>query len=950
MFFEILPALSFVFDLSSIERTDFTKEGFKDYQNARRDAREQALEKAKKIADEYRENKSKRELQEEKVNLSYKIEEDAVTIANMRSTEKAYYRLGDGDVEAALGGEYGGQIPVPLMNIFTGMILNASKDKSGSKFVTREMDNTERIVDSYLGDYAPFINAVFINPALRASDAQRAESSKILKSLSKVLPNKNIKVTTTNNGKATTEKMSLNEIVGHIIDERTNDEFAAIPDADYVQERLRLYGITDAETRKQISDAVDYGRQLNDALYTRANDKLVNNGHFGQTYNYRKWYMHHYNNENDNAILALFGIHTNDDEISQVFIDETGNRRPSHEFNAAALERHGDATGYDFTESVRRSLSGVLNTIYQTSNIDRLKQLEQAINGTPKLDEAGNYVYENNKVVLESKPMFEVDADGNVVDKNYLTGIGNTIGQFAQRAANKRTGKIDRAIMESPAGRKALGWVRLAVSIRSANAVAFNKMSAITNFAPVKFLVGICSVEDMASAMASTVAQMSGTANEQDFIAANSNFVKGRSEHSAEERSIQGKVLDAGYAMSGAADAFTANFMARALFNHEMRTNGGDAEVALVQTEDMLRRMLTDKSRVGRSQFYENASIGGVFGQFQQESVNELMYMMKDMKYYGGSKIPKALAMMLGVYIFNGLFNYLRGSETMSDPIGAMVKTFNQFDEDTTDYEKFKAVNAALAKTINPVDFFMSNETAIGSAAESIATSLDKAASGVYDSIVNAKSAEEAFADIFSKESDIWEFFTTLAYTTLPGGTTIKRANTGIKSVKQGYAESAKGNVKFLTGEPTWQKYLAAALGGVNVLPESKAYNYYFESGLGSDQSKAFKQLQEGGLDEEAAMKYVKSPKEATDKEQYDVDKALENTEFNSEVDDLGDEAMNADYRRLYEMCMKAYTRGDYGKVGSTKAREALEKALQDAKTKVKEKHATKNKANEEVE
>lgn len=934
----------------SIERTDFTKEGFKDYQNARRDAREQALEKAKKIADEYRENKSKRELQEEKVNLSYKIEEDAVTIANMRSTEKAYYRLGDGDVEAALGGEYGGQIPVPLMNIFTGMILNASEGKSGSKFVTREMDSTERIVDSYLGDYAPFINAVFINPALRASDAQRAESSKILKSLSKVLPNKNIKVTTTKNGKATTEKMSLNEIVGHIIDERTNDEFAAIPDADYVQERLRLYGITDAETRKQISDAVDYGRQLNDALYTRANDELVNNGHFGQTYNYRKWYMHHYNNENDNAILALFGIHTNDDEISQVFIDETGNRRPSHEFNAAALERHGDATGYDFTESVRRSLSGVLNTIYQTGNIDRLKQLEQAINGTPKLDEEGNYVYENNKVVLDSRPMFEVDADGNAVDKNYLTGIGNTIGQFAQRAANKRTGNMDRAIMKSPAGRKALGWVRLAASIRSANAVAFNPMSAITNFAPVKFLVGICSVEDMASAMASTVAQMSGTANEQDFIAANSNFVKGRSEHSAEERSIQGKVLDDGYAMSAAVDAFTTNFMARALFNHEMRTNGGDAEVALVQTEDMLRRMLTDKSRVGRSQFYENASIGGVFGQFQQESVNELMYMMKDMKYYGGSKIPKALAMMLGVYIFNGLFNYLRGSETMSDPIGSMVKTFNQFDEDTTDYEKFKAVNAALAKTINPVDFFMSNETAIGSAAENIATSLDKAASGVYDSIVNAKSAEEAFADIFSKESDIWEFFTTLAYTTLPGGTTIKRANTGIKSVKQGYAESAKGNVKFLTGEPTWQKYLAAALGGVNVLPESKAYNYYFENGLGSDQSKAFKQLQEGGLDEEAAMKYVKSPKEATDKEQYDVDKALENTEFKSEVDDLGDEAMNADYKRLYEMHMKAYTRGDYGKVGSTKARDALEKALQDAKTKVKEKHSTKNKSNEEVE
>ena len=913
----------------SIHRSDYTSEGYKDYQNAMRDAREQALEKAKEISAEYKENKSERALQKEKADLTYKIEDDAKIIANMRSTERAYYRLGDGDVEAALGGERGGQIPAPLMNIFTGMILNASEGKKGSKVITREMDSTERIVDSYLGDYAPFINAVFINPALRASDAQRAERAEITRALEKALPNKKIEVSITKDGKPAVEEMQLSEIVGHIIDERRSEEFASIPDADYVQERLRLYGITDADIRKQIMDAVDYGRQLNDSLYTRANDELVRNGHFDHTYNYRKWYMHHYNNEGDNALLALFGIHTSDDEISQVFIDETGNRRPSHEFNAAALERHGEETGHDFTESVRRSLGGVLNTIHQTGNIDRLKQLEQAINGTPKLDEAGNYVYENNKVVLDSKPMFEVSADGKVVDKNYLTGIGNTIGQFAQRAANKRTGKIDRAIMESPAGRKALGWVRLAASIRSANAVAFNPMSAITNVAPVKFLAGICRVDDIASAMASTVAQMTGTAEADDYIKANSSFVKGRTEHSAEERSIQGKVLDAGYAMSGAIDSFTTNFMARALFNHEMRTNGGNAEAALVQTEDMLRRMLADKSRVGRSQFYENTSIGGIFGQFQQESVNELMYMLKDMKHYGGGKLPKALAMMLGVYIFNGLFNFLRGSETMSDPIGATVKTFNQFDEKTTGYEKFKAVNAALAKTINPVDFFISGETAVTSSVSDLS---------------------EAFDKLFSGEDDIWEFFTTLAYSTLPGGTTIKRANTGIKSVKQGYAESTKGNVKFLTGEATWQKYLAAALGGVNVLPESKGYNYYAESGLGSDQSAAFKQLQKGGLEEEAALSYVKDPKAATDKEQFDVDKALENTEFKPDADDLGDEAMNADYKRLYDMHMKAYTRGDYGKVGSTKARETLAKALQDAKTKVKEKHSTKNKASEEVE
>lgn len=67
------------------------------------------------------------------------------------------------------------------------------------------------------------------------------------------------------------------------------------------------------------------------------------------------------------------------------------------------------------------------------------------------------------------------------------------------------------------------------------------------------------------------------------------------------------------------------------------------------------------------------------------------------------------------------------------------------------------------------------------------------------------------------------------------------------------------------------------------------------------------------------------------------LSKALENTEFKPKVDDLGDKAMNADYQRLYEMHMRAYIRGDYGKVGSAIAREALEKTLQYAKMKVKE-------------
>ena len=147
---------------ASIVRDDFSEGGYKAYQAARADAREKALVKAKEIRSEYSEEKSKRQLDVELANLTDKLDQDAAIIANMRSVERAYYRLGNGDVEAALSGERGGQIPVPLMNIFTGMVLDASDGKNGRKAVTREMDSTQRIVDAYAGDYAPFINAVFV--------------------------------------------------------------------------------------------------------------------------------------------------------------------------------------------------------------------------------------------------------------------------------------------------------------------------------------------------------------------------------------------------------------------------------------------------------------------------------------------------------------------------------------------------------------------------------------------------------------------------------------------------------------------------------------------------------------------------------------------------------------------------------------------------------------------
>ena len=112
--------------------------------------------------------------------------------------------------------------------------------------------------------------------------------------------------------------------------------------------------------------------------------------------------------------------------------------------------------------------------------------------------------------------------------------------------------------------------------------------------------------------MAGTIAQLSGAAESEDYIAAHSAFVKGRTDIAPEERAIKGKVLDAGYALSGAIDRVTVNFMARALFNHEYNTNGGDG---LITYPEMLENESASKEYQTAYNMIMKSYLGGAYGE-----------------------------------------------------------------------------------------------------------------------------------------------------------------------------------------------------------------------------------------------------------------------------------------------------------------------------------------------
>lgn len=300
-------------------------------------------------------------------------------------------------------------------------------------------------------------------------------------------------------------------------------------------------------------------------------------------------------------------------------------------------------------------------------------------------------------------------------------------------------------------------------------------------------------------------------------------------------------------------------------------------------------------------------------------------------------------------------------------------------DDDATTYEKAKEITGTLLSSLNPIDFLETGETPISSAIVDVANGL---------------------GGVLSGEDEIWEFFGVLGSVLLPGGAAVKRAINGIEVVNQGYAETQTGRIRYVTGEANPLKYAAVAIGGVNMLPQTKGYVYGFDNALGSNQSQKFRALLAAGLDPSQAWASVKGTSNANS-QTTSADNVLASDEATiSEIQEsqtsardareevaipsdiaawaitssqgvdenspvavgialwqeyglitypkmLENESASKEYQTAYNMIMKSYLGGAYGEVGTRAAAKKLETALRNARSKADDKYSSEEETNE---
>ena len=333
-------------------------------------------------------------------------------------------------------------------------------------------------------------------------------------------------------------------------------------------------------------------------------------------------------------------------------------------------------------------------------------------------------------------------------------------------------------------------------------------------------------------------------------------------------------------------------------------------------------------------------------------------------------------------------------SGKVDERLATKATSFEQFAaqivSETTRNQLTGALGAALGNMANAGKF----SKQVSSAVQKAASGGTVSASGVAQ-LMNAAAASKSAidtAEIIAR--------TPFGSVMFPGSATIKRAATGIKSVQQGYAETTGGRVKFVTGEPNAAKYAAAAIGGVNVLPQSKDYVYGFDDALGSNQSQKFKTLVNAGLDPSLAWNSARgtanaktqttaanetlSDDEATAKEIQETQSAArtsreeagmpmdvapwavtdgqgadESTPTGAGIalwrkyglytypQTLESDAANEEYRKAYNMIVKSYLGGAYGETGTRAAAEKLETALRKARSKAKAKYSAEEEMDE---
>ena len=404
---------------------------------------------------------------------------------------------------------------------------------------------------------------------------------------------------------------------------------------------------------------------------------------------YRQGYFPHFTEPKQNFIQKLLNWKTQNDEIPTSIAGLTETFRPTKSWQSFDKVRHSDETDYSFMKGFDSYSDGALDWIYHMDTLQKRRAVENHIRYTHS-DEG---IRDRIKQVYADEGIDANEAQTQI--EGILNEANNPLNNFVQdftTHTNILAGKknsLDRTL-EQWTNRHIYSVMTNVQNRLSANMVAANVRSALTNFIPITQSWAQVSPAQSLKAAKETIANAikdDGTVDKSTFL---TNRLK---EADKLYQSTWDKVIDKAGIMFEIVDNFSSQVIWRSKYNQNL-ANGMSEAAAIKNADQFAENVMAGRSKGNEPTLFNAKNpLVKAFTAFQLEVTNQYGYLFKDVpndlkaetNHWKLNLAKGYTTAFIGAYVYNALLEKVTGSEAAFDPIGIvedLLRDLGLFGED----------------------------------------------------------------------------------------------------------------------------------------------------------------------------------------------------------------------------------------------------------------------------
>lgn len=652
------------------------------------------------------------------------------------------------------------------------------------------------------------------------------------------------------------------------------------------------------EQLARINAGIQTYQQIYKEIHPLINEALIRNGY--EPVGYIEGYFPHMNfDDPENLMEAVFskmGFDFSAKELPMDLAGRTETFRPGKKWSGNLLQRKGTKTDYDAARAFDLYIDNISDVIYHTDDIQRLRAYEDYFRYN--LSEKG--IQEQIKAIRNDPAIEDVDKASRI-ERLYQDNAKNH--KMQNYVMNLRTytdtqlaGKkhiSDRGVESQYAGRKFYKRINTLGSRVSANMVAGNIGSALTNFIPITQATGSIGVKSSVKGLNSAMDAFMRGAGKDALTRKSAFLTTRRGLDMLYETGLQ-KVSKKAGALMEIMDSFSTQVIWRGRYFDNV-AKGMSEDAAISEADRFCRGLFAGRSKGSMPNlFMSKHPITKTLSAFQLEVNNQISFFLKDVPRNAQGNVRKVAQAYCGAiimgHIYNDFYEKATGRRSALDPldyankfIGEMTGTQgrNVIDvvKDIKDGEGLKLTEKTTKwkqAQKKGEEFQPKPSDAITGLTENIGGQVPFIGGLVFDggrvpiqsAFVNPKTILSAYADekagqvsenygneVLKKELKNGFFYGALPF----GGAQAKKTYEGLKTMAQGgsYNQTKQGkSLQFAADQKNPLNWLQAGAFGKWALPEGRAY-FEGEKGLDAKRTKTYEALVKGGVKNTRAYQII---------------------------------------------------------------------------------------------